>query len=203
MSSRQNSLLTAAQREFLTTPKEKREEKYSKQQRSYHRQNIQERFCAGMGDIRMLVSALSLEDLSEVIEGERYISWRDVAELVVLGIELDTSRPQPTPPETEIPYSEHVFEIAIKNAFQKLGIGWREIEITIDRAGPLDELAQRDLVELSQEELDQLRAADKITRAEYAKDILRREEEAHKEAMRLGQQQHEESSDEVDKHQSE
>lgn len=64
----QNSLLTDAQREYLETPAGERKEKYTKQQRSYHSQNIRERVRAGILDFRVLMDYLGEDERQQIFD---------------------------------------------------------------------------------------------------------------------------------------
>lgn len=56
-----------------------------------------------------------------------------------------------------------MIRVGITEALRILGQSWQTIEITIERGDSLDELAQKDLSELSNDELDQLHSEDRIT----------------------------------------
>ena len=58
---RQSSILTETQREFLIMSDEERQEKYSKQMRSYHRRKINERVRNAFRDFELLYEQLSDE----------------------------------------------------------------------------------------------------------------------------------------------
>lgn len=63
-----NSLLTDTQREFLQLSEEDREEKYTKQQRSYHRSAIRDRIRASVEDLALLLEYGDWDEIEEAVD---------------------------------------------------------------------------------------------------------------------------------------
>lgn len=123
----QNSLLTDAQREYLETPAGERKEEYTKQQRSYHSQNIRERVRAGILDFRVLIDYLD-ED-----ERQQIFNWAgsDDAPDYQLGVRDAVALLYLSQHEQGIPF-QRMLQWSIPRA-------WREIapEMNVE-VGPLD-----------------------------------------------------------------
>ena len=66
-SDRQSSILTETQREFLALSDEERQEKYSKQMRSYHQRKIAERVRNAFRDFELLYEQLSDEQRATIL----------------------------------------------------------------------------------------------------------------------------------------
>lgn len=165
------ALLTKAQREYLRGERPD----YSSSTEREVKQRIRERIGSSVDDISLLVERLDLEELKKAIGGESH-KWGDLVALVVLADEV-LSDTEPRGAEGD-PFPELSIENGIGAALRRLGQSWETIDVTIERGGPLDDLAQKDLTELSESELDQLRMAHKITREEYADEVIRRREKS-------------------------
>lgn len=171
------ALLTKAQREYLRGERPD----YSPSTEREVRQRIRERIGASVDDISLLVERLDLEELKKAIGDESH-QWGDLVALVVLADEvLPDTKPRGAEGD---PFPELSIENGIGAALRRLGQSWETIDVTIERGGPLDDLAQKDLAELSESELEQLRLAHKITRDEYTDELIRRREESMSSGVR-------------------
>lgn len=177
----QNSLLTDKQREYLRSSDAERKEEYTKQLRSYHRKNIRERLQRGVADITLILDELPLEDLKTVVEPDPELTASEEnihfssADLVTLAFLLEEYLSDQVPniqDQERHRGSALMIHAGIIEALRMLGQSWQNIEVTIERGDTLDELAQKDLSELSNDELDQLYSDDRISREEYARAIL-------------------------------
>ncbi|ADJ16805.1 hypothetical protein C497_00220 [Halalkalicoccus jeotgali B3] len=183
VSADQNSLLTDTQREFLRMSEAEREEEFTKQLRSYHKRNILKRLHVGLPDISLILEELPIEDLKEAVEYDSSFAAQEdtqslsLSDLVTLAFVIESQLPyletgaksQQGRPERR---AELMVRAGIMNALEMLGESWTDLSVVVDRGDPLEELAEQDLMTLSDDELDQLRSAGFISREEYAEAIL-------------------------------
>lgn len=173
------ALLTEAQRAYLRGEKEYRPSVESKV-----RQRIRERINASIDDISLLVEQLPPEELEKAVEEatkDGAHTWGDLVSLVVLCDEFLWGYGTGVQGEAEygVPPRGLEFEIedGIAKGLRKLGHSWRSIDVAIEPGGPLDELIQKGLEELSEAELQQLWGANKITQEELRAELVRRSED--------------------------
>lgn len=142
----QNSILTDTQREFLRTSESELEEKYTKQQRSYHRQNIRKRIWRALRDFDLLSEEMDGEERRMMLElvnedsplpqAGKTDSQFGGAERLFPGVIAFLYQQENNPDEFERTIKEGI-ELAVERE------GWRsdvDVSISIDRKEEISDL---------------------------------------------------------------
>lgn len=174
----QNSLLTETQREFLRASESEREEKYSKQQRSYHRQNIHERLRAGIPDFSIILHNLPPEEIEQALEIREIGGRGDPGDLILeIGVADAVGVAHIAYRDRDLGRSEGEFiakrvEKGIQNALNRLGKTVRSVDVSleVDVGEDIDSFGGRgpeELAEFSIYELQQVLTEDRITPEQF------------------------------------
>lgn len=163
-----NALLTETQRNFLYLSEEEREAEYSKQQRSYHRNEIRERVAAGVADFSLLLEHWDESEWGAISDGTtgalafffaRFVpaSADDPAEF---PDEMKEKKPgQYVTDSDQLAFLTFVLERALDRACEARGHN-RRYEIEISPKEP----DQRSAVELQQQLREEKITLDEIER---------------------------------------
>lgn len=159
------ALLTKAQRAYIQGERD-----YRPSAEREVKKRIRSRIRASLADIELINRELELDELEKAVENggnpSDLVAFAVVIEEIApdYGTGVQGAEPSPEP--------ETMLQVGVMDALRLLGQSWEEIMITIDRGDPLEELAEKDPSTLTGDELDQLLAADLLSREEYALAIL-------------------------------
>lgn len=163
------ALLTKAQRAYLRGERTD----YSPSAERDVRQRIRTRLRASVSDISLIIKEMELKEIKKAVERDGS-DWSNLVALVVVANEYlpeyGTGVQGSDPPQEP----ESTIRSGITTGLHRLGYTWKEVVVKIDRGDPLEELAEKDLADLSLDEIDHLLTAGLITREERAKEELRR-----------------------------
>lgn len=177
---RPSSLMTDRQRKFL-----RGESELSQSGDRAARRRIRERLQAALFDVSLIHSRLPLDDIDKAFEepddpelGSSLPLTNTIPDLIaLLYIAFRNSETSDSDSTHDGWFMEHNVETGIEHALNRLGVSWEviDVDITIERGEPLDELADQELSSLSRDELKQLLIAGEIDSDEFAEAITEKQ----------------------------
>jgi hypothetical protein len=173
-----SALLTVKQREYLRGESEIEEK--SAQERSV-RSRIRKRLIQTISDLSLLQTTLEPRDVEKAFDTFDLFNWvSDALALIFDGLARASTRPSGTNADDEetIEMFEHFVEGSMERLYISRGVEVDNVEVTIDITfgRNIEEIADRDLVDIPFDDLTLLLESGKIGHKEYLSAVQQRDD---------------------------